>query len=256
MSQHYQSQSQSQGQTPLKPEKEKEEDRDRRGGFFWWWFRPLAGLAALTAGIYYGGVYLGFFPNTQDLKIDIVEKKAVENAFIFPVEGKDAQGRNAAFDFIILTEDYTWVKGSTNQVEGRTGIVPDAETAQRVINPQIRDALSSSSDLIAVGLASLEGDQAAEEERANQRSQTVTRWMETIATPDKGIWRLNLGQYNKTCKTQEDVNTSFQRPLILIGVRSKEQGANLQEALADAISGKKNLPSRDCYSRFDLAQLR
>jgi hypothetical protein len=32
-------------------------------------------------------------------------------------------------------------------------------------------------------------------------------------------------------------------------VRAKADGANLQEALADAISGHDNLPSRECYSR-------
>ena len=44
--------------------------------------------------------------------------------------------------------------------------------------------------------------------------------------------------------------------MIFAGVREKAEGANLEEALADAISGHDNLPSRECYSRFDLAKVR
>ena len=51
-------------------------------------------------------------------------------------------------------------------------------------------------------------------------------------------------------------NSSFERPVIFAGVRAKADGANLQEALADAISGHDNLPSRGCYSRFDLDKIR
>ncbi len=48
----------------------------------------------------------------------------------------------------------------------------------------------------------------------------------------------------------------MERPLILAGVRAKAEGANLQEALASAIGGHDNLPSRECYSRFDMAKMR
>ena len=41
----------------------------------------------------------------------------------------------------------------------------------------------------------------------------------------------------------------------MIGVRAQDAGVNLKEALADAMTGKTNLPSTDCYSRFDLAKL-
>ncbi|MBI4725376.1 MAG: hypothetical protein HY765_10485, partial [Rhodomicrobium sp.] len=74
--------------------------------------------------------------------------------------------------------------------------------------------------------------------------------------PGGTLWTLTLGQYNKGCKSQEDADTSFERPIILSGVRSKAEGTNLREALADAIGGHDNLPSRECYSRFDMAKVR
>ncbi|NJM34249.1 MAG: hypothetical protein HC850_05515 [Rhodomicrobium sp.] len=74
---------------------------------------------------------------------------------------------------------------------------------------------------------------------------------------EKPVWALNLGQFRATCKAStEAADTGWQRPLILVGIRSQEEGVNLAEAFGDAISGKSNLPSRDCYTNFDLARVR
>ncbi len=176
---------------------------------------------------------------------------------MFRIDGKDQQSRNASFDFIVLGDEYSWVKGSTSEILAKNGqTVPDAEVPDRVFAPSIRQSLSRATDLIAVGLASQEGERAQEEDRANARSNTVAGWMQRIGNPQIPLWVMTLGQYNRGCKTQEDADTSFERPLILVGVRSKANGTNLQEALADAISGHDNLPSRECYSRFDMKKIR
>jgi hypothetical protein len=119
----------------------------------------------------------------------------------------------------------------------------------------VRDSLSSASDLIAVGLASQEGERTQEEARAFERAKTVSHWMANFSKPEMGLWTLTLGQYDKACKAQEDSDSIFERPVIFAGVRSKADSVNLQEALADAISNHDNLPSRGCYSRFDLAKI-
>jgi hypothetical protein len=69
---------------------------------------------------------------------------------------------------------------------------------------------------------------------------------------------LNLGQFKKSgCPAQtETTDTSWQRPVILVGVKSQEEGTNLTEAFTDAIKGKSNLPSRECYTAFDLTKFR
>ncbi len=184
------------------------------------------------------------------------EKQKVENAVVFRIDGKDKQGRAAAFDFIILSNGYTWALGSSSQIASSGKVIPDAETADRIFPPKVRDALSSASDLIGVGLASKDGKRAEEEARALARSKTVTTWIVKVAKPDTALWALTLGQYGKGCKLQEDKDSSFERPVLFAGVRSKAEGANLQEALADAISGHNNLPSRECYSRFDMEKIR
>lgn len=184
------------------------------------------------------------------------EKLKVGNAMVFRVDGKDKQGKAAAFDFIILSNDYVWASGSANRVSANGKLIPEAEAANRIFAPKVRDALAGASDLIAVGLASKDGVRSEEEARALARSKTVAGWITKVAKPETALWALTLGQYGKACKLQEDKDLSFERPVLFAGVRSKSSGANLQEALADALSGHDNLPSRDCYSRFDIEKIR
>ncbi len=107
----------------------------------------------------------------------------------------------------------------------------------------------------SLALASQEGEREAEEARALARAQTIGGWLAKVGSPGTPLWTLTLGQY-KGCKNQQDADTSFERPIMLAGVRAKADGTNLQEALVDAIGGHDNLPSRDCYSRFDMTKVR
>ena len=135
-------------------------------------------------------------------------------------------------------------------------VLQEAEVVDKVLTQIVRDSLASASDLVAVGLASQEGERTQEEARALERAKTVAGWITQVSKPETALWTLTLGQYDRSCKHQEDAGTSFERPVIFASVRSKEEGANLQEALADAISGHDNLPSRNCYSRFDMEKIR
>jgi len=184
------------------------------------------------------------------------EKQKVENAVVFRIDGKDKEGRAAAFDFVVLSSDYVWALGSTSQVVSGGKVIREAEAANRIFAPKVRDALAGASDVIGVGLASKDGNRSEEEARALARSKTVATWITKVAKPETGLWALTLGQYDKGCKLQEDKESSFERPVLFVGVRSKAEGANLQEALANALSGHDNLPNRECYSRFDMQKVR
>ena len=247
------------------PEKKKEEDR-KVGGFWWWSPAYLAAIVLGITGWYFW--YLGHHKQeaapvqaaqiAQPAPAQPVHavREKIESAYFYRVDGKDTAGRAASFDFIVLTGDYTWALGSHTDVVSKGAPVPEAETAERVLSPKIRDSLSSATDLISVGLASQEGEREAEEARAVARSQTIASWLGKVSSPSMALWSLTLGQYSGSCKHQEAEDTSFERPIILSGVRAKADGANLQEALADAISGHDNLPSRECYSRFDMTKVR
>jgi hypothetical protein len=68
------------------------------------------------------------------------------------------------------------------------------------------------------------------------------------------MWTLNLGRYLEPCVECEDADTSWQRPFIVIAVRRTDNGANISEALADAMSDTQNLPSPSRYSAFAFAK--
>ena len=67
------------------------------------------------------------------------EKQKVENAYFFRVDGKDKQGRSASFDYILLSNELTWVIGSTTEIASGGATIPNAEAAERVLTRQVRD---------------------------------------------------------------------------------------------------------------------
>lgn len=184
-----------------------------------------------------------------------VAKQKAEDAIVYRVDGKDAQGRAAAFDIIVVSNGSAWAKGGANVVVFGGKVVPEAERANRVLTPKVRESLAPMSDVIAVGRASDEGQRAEEEARALTRAKTVAAWIKKAVKPEIALWTLTLGQYEKTCTVHEDQDLNFEQPVV-IGVRSKAEGTNLQDALSDAIGGRPNFPSRDCYSRFDMTKIR
>jgi len=187
-----------------------------------------------------------------------IETQRWGNAVIFPIVGKDGSGKNAIFDVAVLSKDFAWARKSATQLVQGTEPIPDADLIERVFTPELRDVLAQSSQVMAVGLASQEGQVEEETERANERAKTAAKWLSGAVKAETVIWQLNLGQFKKSgCAAQtETADSSWQRPVILVGVKSSDDGVNLTEAFADAINGKSNLPSRDCYTSFDLTQYR
>ena len=177
--------------------REQPEKRKRRRGIAWWWLLVFLAIAALVVvPIWYASLFEkkpapaaavpvpapvaaapveAPAPQVEAPAKKHAEKQKVENAFFFRIDGKDSQGQPATFDFIMLTNEFTWVKGSTSQVISGDKVIPEAEVAHRVLTQQVRDSLASASDLIAVGLASQEGERTQEEARALDRAKTVSR---------------------------------------------------------------------------------
>ena len=213
----------------------------------------LGGLVALT-GI--GASQPDYLPGLLGLnkKVPVVTKRW-DDAVVFPIEGTDKSGKHAAFDVIIKTKDITWVRGSGDQLAKGGVIIPDSGLQRELFGPQVLSGLASSADVIAVGLASEEGPEPSESVRADKRGRTAAGWMDTGVGALKHIWKLNLGQFRAACSGVKESDTSWERPFLMIGVRSQDAGVNLGEALGDAMAGKTNLPSTDCYSRFELAKL-
>jgi hypothetical protein len=188
---------------------------------------------------------------------ETVQTESWGSSVIYPIEGYDEEGRHAAFDVAVLPQDLTWSRRSDADLDQSGTLISNANVPDRVFTPELREGLSRSGELIAVGLASHEGQSQAETARALRRGTTAAAWLASISADDKPIWILNLGQFAGNCDAVTDrADTSWQRPLIVVGIRSQEPQTDIDEAFADAISGKSNLPSRDCYTSFDLRRFR
>lgn len=255
------------------PKKRKEdEDEDRAGFFFFPFFRGrriemipallLMGLFLLLALFW---VERPAPKQTEPQTVAAVTPEPVKvetqrwgSSTIFPIEGKDGIGRRAVFDVAVLPKELSWVSKSSTQLTQGSEVIPDEQLTGRLFSQELRDGLAQSKQVLAIGLASQEGQVEEETARAANRARTAAGWLANAVSAETGIWLLNLGQFKKSgCKAQtETTDTSWQRPVILVGVRSQDEGAELSQAFADAISGKSNLPSRDCYSSFELTRFR
>jgi hypothetical protein len=184
----------------------------------------------------------------------IIAHRWNDRTLVFPIEGADKAGRRATFDVVVLTKNYGWVRGSTTELEkGERRLSPD-EIQEEVLAPQLREGLASARALIAVGLASQEGEIVREEQRGGLRAARTAEIVRGAVGPTMPMWTLNLGRYTEPCDECEDADTSWQRPFIVIAVRQAEDGAHISEALADAMSNTENLPSPQRYSAFAFAK--
>lgn len=236
-----------------------------RAGWFDWAKRlfgsrreALIGALALlfTAGI--GGLVIrdALLSSAKDKSglRRIIAKKWNDRTMAFPIEGQDAAGRNALFDVVVLTKTYGWVKGSTTELERGDKRLSGEDIENEVLAPQLREGLGSARELIAVGLASVEGDIETETQRGGLRANRIAEWVRGAVDPSIPMSTLNLGRYLEVCADCETDDTSWQRPFIVIAVRQADTGANIGEALHNALSDKENLPSPSRYSTFALAK--
>ncbi|MGE0052725.1 MAG: hypothetical protein AB7S74_00830 [Hyphomicrobium sp.] len=218
----------------------------------------VIGLLALLFTVTIGGITLkdAYFSQFLDKSgaQRIFAKRWNERTLVFPIEGTDALGRRALFDVVVLTKNYGWVLGSTTELERGDQRLTPSDIETEVLAPQLRENLGRARALIAVGLASQEGDVGRETQRGGLRAARIAQWVRDAIGPNIPMWTLNLGRYLEPCAECENDETSWQRPFIVIAMREADNGVNIEQALRSAMSDKTNLPSPERYSTFALAQ--
>lgn len=175
---------------------------------------------------------------------------------VFSIIGFDKAGRRAAFDVLVLAKEYAWVRGSTREIAKAGRTLGETDVVGELFSAPVRAALGNAEELIAVGIASQEGDQATEQQRAADRAARTAEWLSAAVGTRRPISILNLGRYREPCQACETADTSWQRPFVVIAVRDREPQVVTGDALADALEGRANLPSPDRYSRFVLTRVR
>jgi hypothetical protein len=189
---------------------------------------------------------------------ETVETLRWGDVVVYPVTGRDQAGRAADFDVAVLPAGVTWAQESTTVLERDGERIPGTAISDEIFTPALRAGLDRSDAVMALGLASQEGRQDVETTRARRRGVTAAGWLDDVTATGKPVWMLNLGQYQSDCPTASEGidGTSWQRPVIFVGIRPEDQEVQLSEAFADAISGKTNLPSQECYTSFDMTRIR
>jgi hypothetical protein len=183
-------------------------------------------------------------------------ERRTASSVIFAIEGKDKAGRRGTFDVVVARKEFLWVRKSSDELEREGKTISGTDIANEVLDIEVRAALTSAKEIIAVGTASQEGDAKEETERAGRRAHKTAEIVSGGIDPAIPVWTLNLGQYREPCKDCETGGTNWQRPFIVIAVKDLEPGSNVGEALADALSGQKKLPSPKSYSAFALTRFR
>jgi hypothetical protein len=237
----------------------------RRGGFFLFrWFNWLFNNSLATIGVL-GLASVGVIAlmdpniltgNPVPVAQAVGTQKWADSSTVYTVNGKDKAGRGATFDVVVLNKDYRWRRGSdTDLMRGNPEtLMVGNDLDTYIFRPDVRSGLARASEVIAVGVASQEGDAVPEVSRAGRRAGTGAGWLKIVMGGTGKVSTLNLGQYQGTCKTPDVGDTSWQRPFMMIGARDAQPNINLSEALTDALTGKTNLPSPSCYSHFELAR--
>jgi hypothetical protein len=233
---------------------EYQEENRSGGSFFGVGSQTIIGALILlfTAGVFGNVAWDAYISNNKDKTgaRRILAKRWNERTLVFPIEGADRAGRRALFDVVVLTKNYGWVRGSTTELEKDDQRLSPQEIQDEVLAPQLREGLGTARGLIAVGLASQEGEVEREEQRGGMRAIRTAQWVQEALGERIPMWTLNLGRYVDPCTDCEDSDTSWQRPFIVIAVRQADEGTHISEALADAMSDTTNLPAPSRYSAF------
>lgn len=185
--------------------------------------------------------------------VEVATERWGDSSVVYPIEGVDKAGRRARFDVVLLTKQYTWLWGSDVYLMKNAQSLSQQEIVTTVLGGELKAGLSRSPEVIAVGVASQEGASSTELMRARRRAETSAKWLKQVLPVNAKVALLNLGQYKADCGTAGQ-DSSWQRPFMMIGVREQDQGVVLTEALADALSGKSNMPGPDCYSSFEMTK--
>ena len=171
------------------------------------------------------------------------------------ITGIDSREKTAEFKLVILTDDYRWKIGSDDLVSNREDsqeTFPLSNLVEVLQENNIYEVIDNPNQIISVGTASCEGDPKDEETRAKDRSIQIHKTLAKNLFLVKTYHTLNLGQFHTDKCNPIPEKTSFQRAIILIGVRKETEGVILDEALKDFLSSKIEDFKLDDFTLFDL----
>lgn len=172
------------------------------------------------------------------------------------IETVDSQGKRFELDIFILGDDFNWAFESCKHIKYDGN---NADLESYITTPGVVTQLSYAKDIVAVGLASQEinkNNPEVEEVRAYLRAIELKRLISSsVELPNPVQYHsLTLGYYIGSKISTENPNvTSIQRPILIIGIRERENEIDLQKELEYLLKRKANLKINfSDYSEFSL----
>ncbi|WP_445633740.1 serine/threonine-protein kinase [Nostoc sp. DSM 114161] len=168
------------------------------------------------------------------------EKKG--NIDYFPYqEGRDSQGRIAKFNIAVLSQQYKWVVGSNFQIQHNDQTISLNLLKLNLEQEGIQNIMEEPTEIISVGTTSCKGNIEFQQRVALERSLQIQLLVKKIFINQpsiKGYRLLNLGQFKRSdCQTHQDL-TTYQRSIIIIGVKKESTSVIVDEALRNRLEKK------------------
>ncbi|MDF5706195.1 MAG: serine/threonine protein kinase [Nostoc sp. S4] len=168
------------------------------------------------------------------------EKKG--NIDYFPYkEGKDSQGRIAKFNIAVLSVQYKWVVGSNFQIKYNDQIISLNLLKLNLEQEGLQNIMEDSGEIISVGTTSCKDNIKFQQRIALERAvqtQLLVKQIFINQPSIKSYRLLNLGQFQRSdCQANQDL-TTYQRSIIIIGVKKESTDVIIDEALRNRLEKK------------------
>ncbi|MEO0466812.1 MAG: hypothetical protein AAF216_09735 [Pseudomonadota bacterium] len=174
-----------------------------------------------------------------------------------PFAGQDSQGLSADFRLYVLSEDYSWVFGSSRSIEesGAPAAMSDVVTT-----PQFTERFCGAKAAFSVGAASHEGATAINHRLSQNRATAIGAALNGSRADCTGatlpiLYTLSLGEHQNREGSAADPNrTTAQRRVIIVAAEDIMLGVNLREALRQGIETQNvfKAVSVDDYDLFEI----
>ena len=147
---------------------------------------------------------------------------------------KDDEGKRSTFRILLFSDEFRWRINSYDAIE-RGGTRPQFTDEMKQVLNSAKEIITvgASSEEIPPGVSFTEGRQR-EDQRAARRAERIALWVREALDRPIPVRKLNVGHHTPT----GDEDTSGQRRLVIILVLANEEGANIDQALRQAMAGE------------------
>ncbi len=190
----------------------------------------------------------------QPLPPPAPEVRLDTKAIVRTAEGIDHQGRRVSFDILIFPRSVRWGPSSIDTliINGRKVAVSAA--AADLLTNDIREQITTAREIITAASADNNKTKTYAAQIAGKRAATLATFVKAHTAQAKPIYTLNLGRYHTPCARCDTKEVTWKGAVILVLVKKKQWRAAITEALKDAMSKRRNLPSAVRYSAFALVE--